>query len=62
MTMPASEPKGRGQNFKRLYRVSFYVVDGNAVLAAGHRYTQFAYVGRKSTRTAWCFLKGGSGP
>jgi hypothetical protein len=62
MAMPASEPKGKGPNFKRLYRVSFYVVEGNPVLPAGHRYTQFSYVSRESTRAAWCFLKGGSGP
>ena len=62
MAMPPGEPKGKGPNFKRLYRVSFYVVEGNAVLPAGHRYTQFAYVSRQSTRAAWCFLKGGSGP
>jgi hypothetical protein len=62
MAMPASEPKGNGPNFKRLYTVSFDVVRGNPVLPAGHRYTQFAYVSRASTNAAWCFLKGGSGP
>jgi hypothetical protein len=61
-TMPASEPKGRGPDFKRLYRVGFDVVRVNAVLEAGHRYTQFAYVSRTSTNAQWCFLKGGSGP
>ncbi len=62
IAMPASEPKGNGPNFKRLYQVSFYVVRGNAVLPAGHRYTQFAYISRASFRAQWCFLKGGSGP
>jgi len=60
--MPASEPKGRGPEYKRLYRVVFSVVRGNAVLPAGHRFTQFAYVGRASTSAKWCFVKGGSGP
>ena len=62
MAMPPSEPKGNGPNFKRLYKVSFYVTNGNAVLPKGHRYTQFAYVARASTGTSWCYLKGGSGP
>ena len=61
-TMPSSEPKGRGPDFKRLYRVAFNVLRGNPVLEAGHRYTQFAYVSRTSTNAQWCFLKGGSGP
>jgi hypothetical protein len=62
IAMPPGEPKGKGPNFKRLYRVSFYVVEGNPVLPAGHRYTQFSYVGRESIRAAWCWMKGGSGP
>ena len=59
---PPSEPAGKGSNFKRLYRVRFTVVHGNAVLPAGYTYTQFAYVSRASTTAPWCFLKGGSGP
>lgn len=62
MAIPPSEPKGNGPNFKRLYKVSFYVTNGNAVLPEGHRYTQFAYVARATTRALWCYLKGGSGP
>jgi len=60
--LPASEPAGGGSNFKRLYEVTFYAVKGNAVLPSGHRYTEFAYVARKSTSAPWCFRKGGSGP
>jgi hypothetical protein len=60
--LPPSEPAGRGPSSKRLYLVSFYVSKGNAVLPAGHRYSQFAYVSRTSTSQPWCFLKGGSGP
>jgi hypothetical protein len=60
--LPAFEPAGSGPNFKRLYRVTFYAVKGNAVLPSGHRYAQFAYVTRKTTNARWCFLKGGSGP
>jgi hypothetical protein len=60
--LPPGEPAGRGPRFKRLYRVTFVAVKGNAVLPAGHRYTQFAYVTRKTGSAPWCFLKGGSGP
>jgi len=60
--LPPSEPAGRGPSYKRLYLVDFYVSKGNAVLPAGHRYSQFAYVSRTSTTEPWCFLKGGSGP
>jgi hypothetical protein len=60
--LPPSEPTGGGSSFKRLYRVTFYAVKGNAVLPAGHRYTQYAYVARKTASASWCFLKGGSGP
>jgi hypothetical protein len=60
--LPPSEPAGRGPSFKRLYLVTFYAVEGNAVLPGAHRYEQFAYVIRKSASAAWCFLKGGSGP
>jgi hypothetical protein len=60
--LPASEPAGGGPNLKRLYRVTFYAVKGNAVLPSGHSYTQFAYVSRKAVTALWCFLKGGSGP
>jgi hypothetical protein len=60
--LPPSETAGGGQNFKRLYAVTFDAVKGNAVLPSGHRYTQFAYVARKTTSADWCFLKGGSGP
>lgn len=45
---------------EQLYRVTFYAVRGNAVLPTGHRYTQFAYVARKTAH--WCFVRGGSGP
>ncbi len=62
IALPPGEPAGGGPTLKRLYRVSFSVVVGNAVLPAGHRYTQFAYVNRQVTTAAWCFLKGGSGP
>jgi hypothetical protein len=62
LRLPPAEPTGRGPAFKRLYRVSFQVIRGNAVLPAGHRYAQFAYVTRKSRAARWCFLKGGSGP
>jgi len=60
--LPPGEPRGRGPLFKRLYVVTFYVLKGNAVLPAGHRYSQFAYVTRKSVTAPWCYLKGGSGP
>jgi hypothetical protein len=59
---PPSEPADGGASYKRLYRVTFYAIKGNAVLPTGHRYTQFAYVSRKTTTARWCFLKGGSGP
>jgi hypothetical protein len=59
--IPVFEPPGRGPSYKRLYAVKFAVVRGNAVLPAGHRYTRFAYVTRKTTRARWCVLKGGSG-
>lgn len=60
--VPPSEPLGAGPAYKRLYLVTFYVSKGNAVLPAGRRYSQYAYVGRSSTTAPWCFLKGGSGP
>lgn len=60
--LPPSEPPGRGPVYKRLYLVTFYVSKGNAVLAGGHSYSQFAYVDRTSATESWCFLKGGSGP
>lgn len=60
--LPPPEATGRGPSHKRLYLVRFYVSKGNAVLASGHSYSQFAYVGRTSTAEPWCFLKGGSGP
>ena len=60
--MPPSEPADNGSSYKRLYTVTFTVVHGNAVLPAGHTYTQFAYVSRRSTSAPWCYLKGGSGP
>ena len=60
--MPADEPVGGGPAYKRLYRVTFDVLKGNAVLPAGHRYSQYSYVTRKTTTAAWCFQKGGSGP
>lgn len=60
--LPSGEPTGGGSNFKRLYAVTFFAVKGNAVLPGGHRFTQFAYVGRTSAGARWCFLKGGSGP
>lgn len=60
--LPPSESSGRGPSFKRLYRVTFDAVKGNAVLPSGHRHTQFSYVARKSTDAPWCFLEGGSGP
>lgn len=62
MALPKGEPTGGGPTLKRLYRVAFTVVHGNAVLAAGHRFTQFAYVTRSSPSASWCFLKGGSAP
>ncbi len=62
LAMPPSEPKGKGPSYKRLYSVRFYAVRANAVLPAGHTYTQFSYVSRQSTGAPWCFLKGGSGP
>jgi hypothetical protein len=46
----------------RLYRVTFRVLVGNAVLPAGHTYTQFAYVGQPMPSGRWCFVGGGSGP
>jgi hypothetical protein len=60
--IPPFEPAGRGPLYKRLYLVSFRAIKGNAVLPSGHVYTQFAYVVRKTVRSPWCFLKGGSGP
>lgn len=57
--LPPSEPNPA---LKRLYTVTFYVSKGNAALAAGRRYSQFAYVSRSSAADPWCFLKGGSGP
>jgi hypothetical protein len=60
--VPAGEPREGGSRFKRLYLVTFAVSRGNAVLPAGHRYSQFAYVMRNSAQAPWCFLKGGSGP
>lgn len=60
--LPPGEPKGGGPLYKRLYQVTFYAVKGNAVLPAGHRYSQFAYVSRANAKAPWCFLKGGSGP
>lgn len=60
--LPQSEPVGRGSAYKRLYLVTFYASKGNAVLPTGHNYSQFAYVGRASTKEPWCFVKGGSGP
>jgi hypothetical protein len=60
--VPAGEPTGGGQQLKRLYRVTFDVVKGNAVLESGRRFTQFAYVSRKLAAAPWCYLKGGSGP
>jgi hypothetical protein len=60
--LPPQEPPGRGPRYKRLYLVTFFVVKGNAVLPRGHRYSQFAYVARKTVTAPWCFLKGGSGP
>lgn len=60
--MPAPEPVDGGPSHKRLYAVRFFVVRGNAVLAAGRAYTQFAYVARPGPGTPWCYLKGGSGP
>jgi hypothetical protein len=62
ITLPAGEPLAGGPLLKRLYRVTFDVRTGNAVLPAGHRYSQFAYVSRKKITAPWCFLKGGSGP
>jgi hypothetical protein len=61
-TIPAGEPSGGGPNHKRLYSVTFDALKGNAVLPSGHRYTQYAYVVRRTTTAPWCFLKGGSGP
>lgn len=60
--LPSSEPAGGGPGFKRLYRVTFDVIRGNAVLSGGATYTQFAYVTRTATGRPWCFLEGGSGP
>lgn len=60
--LPPGEPRAGGPNLKRLFRVTFDVSKGNAVLPSGHRYTQYAYVSRKATTARWCFLKGGSGP
>ena len=47
---------------KRLYRVTFFALRGNAVLPSGHRYTQYAYVARSSPGARWCFVSGGSAP
>jgi hypothetical protein len=60
--IPPFESKGRGPAYKRLYLVTFLAVKGNVVLPSGHRYSQFAYVSRKTATAPWCFLKGGSGP
>lgn len=57
-----AEPTGGGPSLKRLYRVTFDALRGNAVLPGGHRYAQYAYVARASTAAPWCFVKGGSGP
>ncbi|MDA8291041.1 MAG: hypothetical protein M0Z33_05090 [Actinomycetota bacterium] len=61
--LPSSEARSTGASYERLYRVSFTVTSGNAVLPAGHRYTQFSYVVRSSTRRmsrdSWNF---GDGP
>jgi hypothetical protein len=62
LRLPPGEPAAGGPQHKRLYQVTFRVLRGNAVLPAGHRYSQFAYVTRKTQRGRWCFLKGGSGP
>jgi hypothetical protein len=61
IALPAGEPLAGGPLLKRLYRVTFDVRTGNAVLPAGHRYSQFAYISRKKITAPWCFLKGGSG-
>ena len=47
LALPTGEPVAGGPLLKRLYRVTFDVRTGNAVLPAGYRYSQFAYVGRK---------------
>jgi|GEM_PF-2284210 hypothetical protein len=60
--LPPGEPTGGGPALKRLYRVTFAVLHGNAVLPAGHRYVQFSYVARTRTSSPWCFVRGGSGP
>jgi len=60
--LPPGEPVGRGPRLKQLYLVTFYAIKGNVVLPGGHRYSQFAYVTRRTTTAPWCFLKGGSGP
>jgi hypothetical protein len=60
--LPSAEPPGGGPNYKRLHRVTFDAVKGNAVLGSGHRYSQFAYVARTTASASWCFLKDGSGP
>lgn len=62
IALPPGEPAGGGASLKRLYRVRFLAVTGNAVLPTGHTYTQFSYVSRATTSAPWCFLKGGSGP
>jgi hypothetical protein len=62
IALPAGEPTAGGPQYKRLYGVTFQALEGNAVLPSGHRYTQFAYISRKSTSQPWCYLKGGSGP
>lgn len=60
LALPPSEHPVTG--VERLYRVRFFVVRGNPVLAGGHAYAQFAYVARAVPTAPWCFLKGGSGP
>ena len=62
MALPAGESLAGAPQRKRLYRVTFDVRTGNAVLPAGHRYSQFAYISRTKITAPWCFLKGGSGP
>ena len=46
----------------RLNRVTFRVSSGNAVLPAGHTYTQYAHVGRAYAGGRWCFVAGVSAP
>jgi hypothetical protein len=63
---PVPVPSSLGASYEyplRLYRVSFHVMVGNAVLPAGHTYVQFAYVGQPMPPAGrWCFVAGGSGP